>query len=1087
MPSLILRRPMTIGGLLLAATITTAAARRFADPVRLVRNPAVANNGTLAFTFQDDIWIASPDGSSPRRLTNHIGRDENPTFSPDGQWVAFTSNRSGNNDVWLVRVTGGEAKQLTYFTGNDEAVSWTPDGQAVVIASGRGTHPFGNPLYRAPLDGTIPTPFPIDFGSTGMIKQDGSLLAFNRGASVPTTRRGYKGNNNADVYVVNLQSKAIRQLTDTNPKEFRNHVHDGHPMWGSDGLIYYVSERDGHFNLWRMDAAGRNPRQVTDHDDDVQNPSISPDGKRIVYELDFELWTVDVPAGRPRKVPLAIDTDLKDNTVAYLTTENRADGFAPSPSGDYVAVDYHGEIFVVPSEAEVGEKQQITGSPWRERSQKYSPDGTKLAYVSDESLEEEIWVHDLTTGAKRKLTTHPSVKQDFFWSPSSAKIAVDADNRIFEIDVATGRTTELAHNVAGGYTITGYSPDNNWLVYSRADASQNAEVYLFDTRTKREINVTRTPQGDSNGHLTPDGKHVVFTSSRDGGVNHLFVVSLSRIMEDPNDPIVRERMRRTTADSAGGGRRGGGAGGTGAAPFTLSVDEPGIDRRAVQLTRGENGVGNVFLSRDGRTIYFTQSDTAGAGLFSIGIDGRDRRRIAAGSFTGVTPTPDRRYIFFRQGGGGGGGGRGGGAPQAGGGSEIYRMALANPQRRDRVPFSLTVKVDQRGEWEQIFEESWRVMKYRFYDEKMHGANWDAAKRKYKPLLKYAAANEDVYTIAQEMIGELNASHTGVSGPSSRTMPPGARSRSLGFEMEPADGRYKVTHIYREGPADKEWIDLKVGDYVLAVDNKELKAGDNYYKLLADALNDYVPVKVAKTAAGTDAKTIRIGTVGSLNNIKYEEWVENNRDYVTKESKGQVAYVHIRSMDQPSLVRFRNEIDRFWDAKGIVVDIRYNGGGNIDQELIDILERRPYQFWNGRTGAREWGRRPRQAIAGPKVMLINHRSGSDSEVTPQGFRDLELGRIVGTPTSGAVIATGSYSLINGATIRTPGSLVVTWDPTKPNNYGINLENFGVAPDVWVENTPADELRKFDRELHEAVQEALRMMKDRKWQFVSDGSR
>ena len=214
-------------------------------------------------------------------------------------------------------------------------------------------------------------------------------------------------------------------------------------------------------------------------------------------------------------------------------------------------------------------------------------------------------------------------------------------------------------------------------------------------------------------------------------------------------------------------------------------------------------------------------------------------------------------------------------------------------------------------------------------------------------------------------------------------------------------------------------------------------------------------------------------------MKYEEWVERNREFVDKETNGQIAYVHIQSMNQPSLKQFQNEIDQFWNKKGIIVDIRYNGGGNIDQELLDILERRPYEFWNNRWGARTWGRRPRQAIVGPKVMLINWRSASDSEVTPMGFRELGLGRIVGNPTNAAVIATGSYGLINGGSIRTPGSLVVTWDPTKPNNYGVNLENYGVAPDVLVENTPEDELKGFDRELKAAVDEALRMLKEKKY--------
>ena len=283
-------------------------------------------------------------------------------------------------------------------------------------------------------------------------------------------------------------------------------------------------------------------------------------------------------------------------------------------------------------------------------------------------------------------------------------------------------------------------------------------------------------------------------------------------------------------------------------------------------------------------------------------------------------------------------------------------------------------------------------------------------------------------------------------------------------------------MYRDGPADREWIDIKTGDYVLAIDAQELKAGDNYWKILSSTLNEYIPVKVAKSAGGENAKTYRIASVTNPANIKYEEWVENNRDVVEKETAGEIAYVHIRAMDQPSLQRFQNEIDRFWNRKGIIVDIRNNGGGNIDQELLDILERRPYQFWNSRSGARTWGRRPRQAIVGPKVMMINYRSVSDAEVTPAGFRQLGLGRLVGNPTSAQVIATGSYALINGGTIRTPGSLVVTWDPTRPNNYGFDLENFGVPPDVWVKNSPQDEAKGIDRELKTAIDEAMKMLRE-----------
>ncbi|MGH7471287.1 MAG: S41 family peptidase, partial [Longimicrobiales bacterium] len=606
----------------------------------------------------------------------------------------------------------------------------------------------------------------------------------------------------------------------------------------------------------------------------------------------------------------------------------------------------------------------------------------------------------------------------------------------------------------------------------------NTDIYALDLATKRESNLTGNPFRDSGGEITADGRWLVFSSNRDAGVNHLFVVSLRRLAQDPDDPTVRAGARR--------GGRGGGAD-SAAAVATTIIEADGISRRALQITTGTNAVGSYFLARDGRTIYFTSSDNEGPGLFQIGIDGKDRRRVAAGGFNGLQASADRRVIFYRQGGGGGGGrgGRGGGGGDGGGGS-IMKMTLAAPQRPTPVAFNFRVTVDTRQEWEQLFEEAWRVMKYRFYDPEMHGKDWDAIKRTYKPLLRYVGSNEDVYDLANEMIGELNASHTGVSGPPSVNIEGAYQTRHLGFELEPASGKYRISHIYRDGPADKEWLNLARGDFVQSIDGQTLKAGDNYWKLLNETVNEYVPVQVARSADGTGARTVRIRATsqGDINNLKYEEWIAQNREFIDKESKGEVAYVHIRSMNQPSLEKFRNEIDQFWNKKGIVIDIRYNGGGNIDQELLDILERRPYEYWNSRWGSRAAGRRPRQAIAGPKVMLINNRSASDSEVTPQGFRDLGLGRIVGNPTAAAVIATGSYNLINGGSIRTPGSKVMTYDPTKPNNYGFNLENFGVAPDVMVKNSAMDELRGFDRELKAALDEVLRMMKEGKFPFTTE---
>jgi len=1033
------------------------ASAALAAPIKFARYPHI-NKGKIAFSYHGDIWVANDDGLNPRRLTAHVAADVYPRFSPDGKWIAFSSDRMGNNDVWVVLVEGGEPQQLTFMTVDDSVQYWTPDGKKIIFASNRSDRAWGSPLYTVSFQGGLPTPLPMDQAAYGMMSRDGRMIAFNRIAP-RYWRKGYKGNASAEIYVQDLSSREIKQLTNADLAQFRNFRQDVMPMWGADGMIYFLSERDGYFNIWKISPKGGAPSQVTFHKKDgIQFPSMSPDGTEIIYECDFDLYKLKLPDGKPQRIALDLAFDPKVNLIDYLAADGKADGFSPSPKGDYAAVDYHGEIFVVPTEEGVGEMKQVTASPWRDRYESYSPNGKYIAYISDESLEEEIWLSTVETGSRKKLTSHESTKSSFTWSRDSKQLAFSTANKLFLADVETGSVKEL-NETPGGHSIAEFSPDGKWLVLTMRDEEANADVYLFNIAEKKFINMTKNPFRDVGGELTPDGKFLIFRSDREGGTNHLFKVALAKLAEDPDDPLVKERMKKEEESRSRDKEK------EAAAPAGLIVDPDGIERRAIQITTGTNAVGDFFLSKDGKTITFTSQDEKGPGLFSIGLDGKDKKKITDGTFGGLTPTEDRKFIFYRV------------------QNNVYKMELAPNRDKKKLAFNFKVVVDRRQEWEQIFEECWRVMKYRFYDPNMHGTDWAAVRKEYKPLLKYVGDYIDVYDLCNEMIGELNASHTGVSGPAGIEGPSTYLTRYLGFEMGPDKDYYKITRIYRDGPADKDWLKLKTGDYVLAINGREIKSGDNHWKDLNNLLNEYAVVRVASepNPKSPTARDVRIKTVTSLGNIKYQEWVKGNRDYVDKQSAGQIAYVHIRSMNQASLTVFQNEISQFSNKKGIIVDIRYNGGGNIDQEILDILERKPYEYWNSRWGSRTWGRRPQQAIAGPKVMMINWRSASDSEVTPQGFRDLGLGRIVGNPTNASVIATGTYGLINGGSIRTPGSLVVTYDPTKPNNYGIVMENFGVAPDVFVKNSPKDELDGFDRELDTAVKEALKMLKEGKWQY------
>jgi tricorn protease len=1095
--------------LVLTSSVLSAAAQS-PGALGFARDPHYFG-GKVIFSFRGNIWQVNEDGSNARQLTRLDARDIKPRFSPDGQSIAFTSRRAGNPDVYIMPAAGGEAKRLTWHGANDEVLYWTPDGRSILFSSSRGPMAWDSPLYTVGINGDLPVALETGSGAAGMFSQDGTTLAFNR-TRYPDPKRHYRGSNNADVWVMNVKQNSFTQLTDLELEDYRTAVHDANPMFGADGMIYFQSERDGIFNIWKVNPKGGAPVQVTRHNrGGVRFPSISADGKIITYSNEFDLWVLPIDRPQPRRIAIDLGYVIDRSLSETVTTENTADAFSPSPNGAYLAVSFRGEVFVVPAEEGVGERRRITESAWRQGAPLYSPDGRYLAYLSDESKEEEIWVFDLRSGEKRKLSDQASKKSQLRWSPDSKQIFFTSGTRMYAIDVATARTTEVAHHAAGGYTLNQISADGGWLVLSRRDHHQNSEVVLYEVAAKREHNVSAHAARETNGLLTPDGKTVVFVSNRDAGVNHLFAVQLAAPTEDPEDPLVKER--RQPASTGGRGGRGAGAGaGAGAetnaapAPVNPEIELRDIGRRAIQLTRGTDAVSNPFLSADGRTIYFVAGGGAGAGggrggrggaaaaaapagpngpgLWAINIDGTDRRRIADGAFQGMELSADGRTLFFRENNG------------------ISKMPLAS-RTKTPVRFTLAFAVDKREEWREMFDEFYRHWKYSYVEEDMHGFNWAAIRRRYEPLVDKIGQTDDFYMLAAEMLNELNSSHSGITAPADPDddAPAGGgrggrgggaggmirpnQTQFTGLELKP-DGRgLKVAYIYRDGPADKAWLNVKVGDYVTAINGTPLGPTDNYWKQLTGLLNEWITVTVAATPAAPAAqqRALRIRTVPSLSNIKYADWVAHNRAFVDSVSGGKIAYFHMRSMNQQVLDQLTQEIDQYFYKQGMIIDVRYNGGGNIDMQLMDVLLRKPYQYTWTKIGSPVWGRRPQQLIAGPQVMMTNWRSNSNAEMVPHAFKQLGLGPVVGTPTNGAVVSAPNYPLLDGGSVRIPGTRVVSYDATKPNNFGYNLENYGVPPDIFVKSSPEDELRGLDRELLTAVQQALKLLANGRWQNVT----
>src|SRR6266480_2554148 len=538
-------------------------------------------------------------------------------------------------------------------------------------------------------------------------------------------------------------------------------------------------------------------------------------------------------------------------------------------------------------------------------------------------------------------------------------------------------------------------------------------------------------------------------------------------------------------------------------PHETKVDWAGMKHRTRQVTRMPFPISNFTIAPDSRTIVFVTSEPSATAptpvVYSIQEDGKRLTRITAGGppqaegeggagfgfgggISDLNISRDGRTLFFKERDGIYSVPLGTGAATAGATAAAGRGATGGGGEgaRRRISFNVRVKINRPAEWAEMFGDAWRTMKYRFYDPAMHGMDWDAAKAKYEPLVQDVGDRQELLNIINEMIGELNASHTGAAPPPGGRLAGGISTGNLGIELEPdsAAGRYRVAYVYEDGPADKDWVKVKVGDYLIAIGGKQVKAGDEYWQLLNDRLNRKVEVTFNDKPGEDGAWRTRIEmiTSGAYSGLRYERWVKDRRQKVDELSGGRVGYLHIQAMNPPSLRKFEKEIREFRNKEAMIIDQRWNGGGNIEQELLAILVQREYQIWQPR--GTEASGRPFAGYFGPKVVLQNWRSASNAEMFPAGFRALGLGKVIGTPTMGAVIGTGSYSLIDGSTVRTPGVGVYLADPKRTN-----MENYGVQPDILVDNTPEDNLTGRDRQLEAAVEELLKQLQGPKRSVAS----
>jgi tricorn protease len=1019
------------------------------------------------------LWISSSQGGDARRLTVHDAYDAYPSWSPDGRWIGFSSRRMGNYDLFIIPARGGDVRQLTFHSSDDILQDWSPDGKELMFSATRESR-YPSLYSLRILDGKLKR---LTFDDTptqyATYSPDGTKIAYTRGGQ-RAWRPKYRGSQQSDVWTLDLKAGKHTRWT----------TYDGWDAWPvflDDKRLEYVSYQNGQSNLYEQDTPTAKATARTKHEDDsVRTPSISRDRKWIAYEEGFGLWIAPTSgSGQPRKVDIYASSDIKENVLSSGSLTAGASGIAASPDGKLVAFAARGEIWTVPVAG--GDAVRMTTNPADESNPVWSPDSKRLAYVSDRDGSLDVYVMDATTKKESPIATTGADERDPIFSENGRFMAFvrtgNPDPGLYVLPVPeTGAPDpKNATRLATGTQIGGltWSPDSRWLAFSRRDRSSTVDIWVVPTFGGEPINITRYPGINGQPAWTRDGKKLVFLSSRSSGdssgnARNLYSVDLltqpdeARPSNRPPGPMaddapeLLQRQRPTGPPQGAQQPMPPSLPGLMVAPRAnlVQIEFDGIEDRAKPVTNFRDSIASYALSPDSRTVLFT---AAVGGQLSWNV-----ADLQAGSLIRIAPTTDAGTgLHWAE--------NGGAAYFIGARGTLQVMPRGAPAAAP-IAFRAFMTVDRRAELAEAFNQAWRELRTQFYDPQMHGVNWQALQLKYYPLLNEIETKEDFSFLLQSMIGELNASHMGATPPPDEA--PGAVTGYLGLEFDPTyDGPgLRISKVLKGGPASHVGSTLSPGEYLLAVDGQDVSATESYGKALQDTIGRTIDVVVGAKPTKDTARTVRVKPISKAaqDDLTYNTWVNERRAIVDRQSGGALAYVHIRAMDQPSLSRFERELFGLAQSKlGLVVDVRFNGGGRIHDDLLALLVRKPHAYETPRDG--EKSTQPFKAWARPSILLINEFSASDAEIFPNGFRQNGLGKVVGMPTAGAVIGTTNITLVDGTVFRIPRTGWTTID-------GKPLENVGVQPDIRIDYTPEDVATGRDPQLETAVRELLKQMAD-----------
>ncbi len=1067
---------------------------------KLLRYPDI-HGDRVAFVYAGDLWSASDQGGTAVRLTAHEGLELFPKFSPDGTWIAFTGQYDGDEQVYVMPAEGGEPRQLTYHPargplaprwGYDHQVyGWTPDGSGVLFRSTRAYWGAKDGrLYTVPLEGGLPVPLAMPVSGGGSISPDGKLVAYSPLFRDFRAWKRYQGGWAQDLYLFDRAARTTKRITE--------HVRsDRDPMWiGND--VYFTSDRNSILNLYRFDSGSETITQVTHEKTwDVRWPS-SDSQRRIVYELNGELSIYETTTGRSRSISITVPSDGGARRPRRVSADGTIESHSLSPKGRRAVFSARGDIFTVP--AEKGPTRNLTrSSDAHDRLPSWSPDGRRIAFVSDRSGEEQVYVINQEGGQAEQLTD--GVRGRLYrlvWSPDSKRVAFsDKEGKAYVLDVDSKDVSEIADDPRGRITDYVWSPRGGYLAFTVSVSARVNSVFIWDAASHALHQVGGELFDEHSPAWGTDGDYLYYLSDREFSPlisstewnfatdrqTGVFALALRKDVPHPFPPESDE-VETSDEDDAedGDSQEDGGNADSGdeseegdqsekeePEKEPIRIDFDGLADRVARVPIPPDNYpygslatvkGSLLLVR-GQAFYYGRSPQGEAVVKLFDIEKREFKTVTQGRAFALSR--DGKKILVRQG-------------------KSYKLYDVKPDSKIPKTVStagLRVNLVPEQEWETIFDEVWRRYRDFFYVQNMHGYDWPAIRDRYRPWLAHVRHRSDLNYVIGEMIAELNVGHAYISGGDYATPErPKVALMGADLELDAASGRYRISSILRGHNEESEYraplteigVDAREGDYILAIDDEDVRAPDNPYRFLRHKASRPVKLLLNDRPDPEGARTVVYRPIDDESNLRYLNWVAGNRKAVDEASGGKVGYIHVPDMSSSGISEFIKWYFPQLRKEGLVVDVRGNGGGNVSQMLIERLSRKLLGTRFSRTNS-DFRTYPNEVFLGHLVCLVSENSASDGDIFAARFKAAGLGPLIGKRSWGGVIGITSHGpLMDGGDVRVPEFA------TNAVDGSWIIEGHGVDPDIVVENDAESILAGRDPQLERGIEEVLRRIRD-----------